>query len=244
MNAPTIPPACAAGEAPPGIGAGHTRSAILLVDDHELVRLGFRALVAAQTRQAGLAAITVHEAGTLAQALAIQQEHDQDIAVVVLDLSLTDSRDLDGLIAFRKAWPLVTIDVLSGTASDTVARDALALGAAAFFPKSGNLGDMLDFVQACVTHGVQSASQRFTPPWTTLTSLSQAQRQSDTPIGSAHHLTTRQLQTLQLVLQGKSNREIGELTHLSEGTVKNHVSMLLLTFGVRSRSQLISKMRS
>lgn len=56
-------------------------------------------------------------------------------------------------------------------------------------------------------------------------------------------LTARQLQTLQWVLEGKSNREIGEITCLSEGTVKNHVSMLLLSFAVRSRAQLIAKLR-
>lgn len=230
---------------PPAAGlAGHGRSAILLVDDHELVRLGFRALVAAQTQPAGCPALTVHEAGTLAQALALQQRHAEDIAVVVLDLSLPDSRDLDGLIAFRKAWPHTPIVVLSGTAGEAAARDALALGAAAFFAKSGDLGEMLEFVQACVLYGVAGAHRRTAEPWAALTSLSPAPRPPSARSSAAHQLTTRQLQTLQLVLEGKSNREIGELANLSEGTVKNHVSMLLLTFGVRSRSQLISKMRS
>jgi DNA-binding CsgD family transcriptional regulator len=53
-------------------------------------------------------------------------------------------------------------------------------------------------------------------------------------------LTPRQMQVLQWVLEGKANKEIAQLANLSEGTVKNHVSTILLLFGMRSRAQLIS----
>ncbi len=56
-------------------------------------------------------------------------------------------------------------------------------------------------------------------------------------------LTLRQAELLDWILCGLSNREIAERAHLSEGTVKNHVSSLLLMFGVPSRSQLISQLR-
>lgn len=228
---------------PPAKDAG-TRSAVLLVDDHELVRLGFRALVAAQTAASTAPPLTVHEAGTLAQALAMHEEHAREIAVVVLDLSLPDSRDLDGLIAFRKACPDTPVVVLSGTTHAAIVEGAMALGAIAFFPKSGDLGQMLEFVQSCVFLGSQGhAMPSPMHAGGALSSLSQTGPQGNPLAHAARQLTTRQLQILQLVLAGRSNREIGEAAKLSEGTVKNHVSMLLLTFGVRSRSQLISTLR-
>lgn len=61
--------------------------------------------------------------------------------------------------------------------------------------------------------------------------------------GELLQLTERQAQVLDWILAGQSNRDIAERAHLSEGTVKNHVSALLLLFGVRSRAQLISLLR-
>jgi DNA-binding CsgD family transcriptional regulator len=68
-------------------------------------------------------------------------------------------------------------------------------------------------------------------------------RPSGNATSPAVRLTARQAELLDWILIGKSNREIADLTHLSEGTVKNHVSTLLLLFGVRSRAQLISHLR-
>lgn len=226
--APSVPPA---------------RTSILLVDDHPLVRLGFRALVAAQEGQPGHA-MTMLEAGTLAEALTLLEMHAECIAVVVLDLSLPDTSGLDGLIALREAHPGATIVVLSGTASEATAHHALALGAAAFYPKSGDLGPMLRFVHTCIQGGPRAASApRMPAPLTTLSHDAPAQAPLGPQSTGGPPLSSRQLQILQCVLDGKSNREISDTLCLSEGTVKNHVSMLLLSFGVRSRSQLISKLR-
>ena len=224
-------------------GAGRDPCAILLVDDHELVRLGFRALLAEQPREAGQPALAIHEADTLAQALALYQGNAADIAVVVLDLTLRDSHGLDTLIAMRQACPDATVVVLSGIAGPAVARDVLALGAAAYFPKTGDLSRMLEFVHTCALQGAQAAQQMQHAPRHPPDGLTRLTSAADPMTDAGNQLTARQLQTLQWVLEGKSNREIGEITCLSEGTVKNHVSMLLLSFAVRSRAQLIAKLR-
>ena len=230
--------------APPGADAGAMPGpGILVVDDHELVRLGFRALLAEQPREAGQPALAIHEADTLLQALALYRDHAADIAVVVLDLTLRDSHGLDTLIAMRQACPDATVVVLSGTAGPAVARDVLALGAAAYFPKTGDLSRMLEFVRTCALQGVQAAQQMQHAPRHPPDGLTRLTSAADPMTDAGSQLTARQLQTLQWVLEGKSNREIGEITCLSEGTVKNHVSMLLLSFAVRSRAQLIAKLR-
>lgn len=61
---------------------------------------------------------------------------------------------MDGLIAFRKVCPDAAIVVLSGSTNPAIARDALALGVIAYFPKSCDLGEMLEFVRSCVLLGV------------------------------------------------------------------------------------------
>ena len=64
-----------------------------------------------------------------------------------------------------------------------------------------------------------------------------------TAAGVTVELSQRQLEVLEGVLAGQSNRQIATATHLTEGTIKNHVSSLLLMFGVRSRAELISQLR-
>jgi DNA-binding NarL/FixJ family response regulator len=221
--------------------AGPAACGILLVDDHELVRLGFRALVQSQALTDGQSPMTVFEAHTLADALSLYREHRAEIAVVVLDLNLPDSDGLGGLMSFRRQFPGTAVVVLSGTNDSATVRNALALGAVSFFSKSGDLGGMVGFVHACVLHGPEAASRNL--PRCVPSFADNADAAEFSP-AAGQTLSTRQLQILQWLLEGRSNREIGQLAFLSEGTVKNHVSTLLLSFGVRSRAQLISKLRA
>ncbi|PTU30763.1 DNA-binding response regulator [Stenotrophobium rhamnosiphilum] len=225
-------------------GATSSADGILVVDDHELVRLGFRALVQSQASVAEQSSIALFEANTLAQALSLYREHREEIAVIVLDLNLPDSNGLDGLMAFRQHFPAATVVVLSGSDHPATVQNALALGAVSFFSKAGDLGDMVGFVHTCLLHGPEVASQRRSRPTATFPGFSSASDPGEFAASAGQALSTRQLQILQWLLQGKSNREISQLAFLSEGTVKNHVSTLLLSFGVRSRAQLISKLRT
>jgi len=217
---------------------------ILLVDDHELVRLGFRALVQSQVTVAAQSSMAVFEAHTLADALSLYREHRAEIAVVVLDLNLQDSDGLGGLMAFRQQFPDASVVVLSGANDPAIVRNALALGAVSFFSKSGDLGDIVSFVQACVVHGPEAASQRLASTTPAYANFAGTSNTTEFTPAAGQTLSTRQLQILQWLLEGKSNREISQLAFLSEGTVKNHVSTLLLSFGMRSRAQLISKLRT
>lgn len=209
---------------PAGVGApsSATPAGILVVDDHELVRLGFRALLQAQAASAGPQP-RIFEAQTLGDALALYARHLSAIGVVLLDLALPDAAGLSGLMAFRDRFPGVRIVVLSGTTSAGLKQGALALGASAFLSKSGDLREVLHFIRERGLFGSREPGAG--------------------PVRSGPHLSPRQAEILELIVAGRSNREIAQLTHLSEGTVKNHVSTLLLTFGMRSRAYLISSLR-
>ncbi|MGR4870542.1 response regulator transcription factor [Variovorax sp. LARHSF232] len=204
-------------------GAKPERDALLLVDDHELIRLGLRTLLRNQAAPAE-EQLQILEAANLAEALALYARHESKIRLVLLDLALPDVQGLEGLATFWRRFPSARVAVLSGSASEAEAAQARALGVAAFLHKSADLGEVLSFVRA--------------------SGLLKAQPVGDAArTGPLESLTRRQSEVLAWVLQGRSNKEIAVLAQLSEGTVKNHVSALLLLHGVRSRAQLISRLR-
>ncbi|SEK15546.1 MULTISPECIES: response regulator transcription factor [unclassified Variovorax] len=211
-------------------------TAILVVDDHDLLRLGVCALVQAQAASSG-AHIEVFEAGNVADALALYETHQAAIGLVLLDLALPDTHGLSGLAEFRLRFPSARIVVLSGTGNTTLAQGVLALGAAAFLPKSADLKEVVSFIRACGLLDPLAGAAELPPPATPRALTGYAEFAH---AGAWQELTPRQMQVLQWVLEGKANKEIAQLANLSEGTVKNHVSTILLLFGMRSRAQLIS----
>ena len=209
-------------------GAAIPVRGILVVDDHELVRLGLRALLLAET-----GSVPVYEARCLADALHLYTLHVSSHHLVLLDLDLPDSQGLDTLVRFKRAFPSSPVIVLSGKDSHALMQGAMALGAQALLPKTGHLGEVLRYVRDNDLVGLPARPSAVPVD-------AQAPPARD---GFQPQLNARQVEILDWLLAGKSNKEIAQLAHLTEGTVKNHVSTLLLLFGMRSRAQLISSLR-
>jgi DNA-binding NarL/FixJ family response regulator len=213
-------------------------TALLVVDDHDLLRLGLLSLVQTHASDSGRH-IPVLESRTLQEALDLYREHRHRIGLVLLDLHLPDAHGLSGLNRFIEAFPGAPVVVLSGVSDPGLARHALSRGARAYLAKSGDLKEVIGYIRSLGLLGPLpppevDAPAAFNEPTTrTVRSAS----------GELLQLTERQAQVLEWILAGQSNRDIAALAHLSEGTVKNHVSALLLLFGVRSRAQLISQLR-
>ena len=202
---------------------------ILVVDDHELVRLGLRALLLAET-----GSVPVYEARSLADALHLYELHLASHFLVLLDLDLPDAQGLDTLVRFKRAFPASRVVVLSGKDSHALMQGAMALGAQAFLPKTGHLGEVLRYVRDNDLVGLPARPLADAPAVVhAKAAVAELQPQ----------LNARQVEILDWLLAGKSNKEIAQLSRLTEGTVKNHVSTLLLLFGMRSRAQLISSLR-
>ncbi|MGF6346865.1 response regulator [Variovorax sp. W2I14] len=214
---------------------------ILIVDDHELVRLGVRALLQSLSSLSD-PVVNVLEAGSLAEALALYEDHKHKIDLVMLDLALPDTHGLSGLTTFYGNYPDARVVVLSGvgdtpSARKELAQRALAAGARAFLPKTANLQEVASFIRACGLVGGDA-----------LDSLPRRLKDSFQPGKSlleqaSKTLAARHLPVFRLILEGMNNKEIAEMLHLSEGTVKNYVSTILLRLGIRSRAQLISRLR-
>jgi DNA-binding NarL/FixJ family response regulator len=222
---------------------------LLVVDDHELVRLGLQTLVQAQAA-ANQTNVKVFEARTLQGALDVYRNEQDCIGLVLLDLHLPDAHGLTGLTTFLAQFPRAPVVVLSGASEPAMMRDALAHGARAYLTKSGDLQPVVAYIrslgllsQGLDSGGLPAASLAESPAQSRIGDNPETSRIVRTRSGEAVRLTARQAELLDWILTGLSNREIADRAHLSEGTVKNHVSTLLLMFGTRSRSQLISQLR-
>lgn len=209
---------------------------VLLVDDHELVRMGLKSACAALF--AG--PITWLEAETLADAMRIYGEADA-VDTVLLDLNLADCKGLQGLRIFLQTHPGARIAVFSGTQDEFVMRQAQALGAIGYLGKGGMTDQFRETLSGLLwPEGTPGASHARPPgPGGSLFPRMPASAMYD----RVAELGPRHLEIMELVLSGCTNQEISHSTQLSLGTVKNYVSSLLLALDVRSRAHLISLFR-
>jgi DNA-binding NarL/FixJ family response regulator len=205
---------------------------VLLVDDHELVRIGVRATYGELLG----ATIEWLEAGTLQDAIDVFAQH-QHIDAVLLDLNLADCKGLQGLRQFRAAHPDARVAIFSATQDEFVVRQARALGAVAYIGKGAYAEQTREALIALLWPGT-SGDARPVPASSLFPRLPRS-----AIYDRVSELGPRHLEILELVLSGCTNMEISRSTQLSLGTVKNYVSSLLLALDVRSRSHLISLFR-
>lgn len=206
---------------------------VLLVDDHELVRVGVKATYGE------LLGMDIEwlEASTLNEAIELFRRH-ADIDAVLLDLNLADCKGLQGLRLFLQAHPGARVAVFSGTQDEFVIRQARALGAVAYVGKGTMTGETRGTLLALLA---PTGSGGAPGPAGAQTLFPRLPRTA--MYDRVAELGPRHLEILELVLSGCTNQEISQSTRLSLGTVKNYVSSLLLALDVRSRSHLISLFR-
>ena len=216
-----------------GHGSELPKAGLLVVEDHDLVRLGLRTMVAEQAAASGIS-VQVYEARTVQGALVLYQTHQAAIHLVLLDLHLPDAHGLSGLNAFVSRFPDARVVILSADSDPALRQDALTSGAFAFHSKTDEMPDLMALIRGNHALGLAVSATGADTGQTRLVR---------TVGGERAELTPRQAEVIDYLLAGHSNREIADATGLSEGTVKNLVSTLLLLFGVRSRAQLISQLR-
>lgn len=207
---------------------------VLLVDDHELVRVGVK------TTYGELLGLPIQwvEAATLADAIELYRQHG-DVDAVLLDLNLADCKGLQGLRLFLRAHPGARVAVFSGTQDEFVIRQARALGAVAYLGKGAMTAETREALSALLAPpGAAGAPRRAANAQALFPRLPRTAMYD-----RVAELGPRHLEILELVLSGCTNQEISQSTQLSLGTVKNYVSSLLLALDVRSRSHLISLFR-
>jgi two-component system, NarL family, nitrate/nitrite response regulator NarL len=199
---------------------------LLIVDDHPVLRDGLAALLA----QAG-PDTAVLQARDAREGLALVESHP-DLDLIILDLAMPGMKGLQALTEFGRKRPDLPIIVLSSSEDPRDVRQALASGALGYVPKSASQQVLLSAVRLVLNGDL------YIPPLILGEPSSAIERKSDgAGRNSGRLLTTRQVEILVLLSEGKPNKTIAATLTLSEKTVKAHISAIFKTLNVVNRTQ-------
>ena len=203
---------------------------VCIVDDQTLVRQGIRSLLEL--------ADDVHvsaEASDGDEALAIVDHEPPD--VLLLDLRMPGRDGIATLEAMRDRGIELPTLVLTTFDDDELVLGALRAGARGYLLKDVTLDDLVGAIRTLATGGT------LVQPSLTERALRAVRHLPTAPEDREPHrtepLTERETEVLRLMAAGYANREIAQAMHLAPGTVKNHVSSVLLKLGVRDRTRAV-----
>ncbi|MCF4165556.1 response regulator transcription factor [Zavarzinia compransoris] len=207
---------------------------VLIADDHPLFREALQGAVAAVRADA-----LVVEAASLDGVLDLVRD-DDDFDLALLDLRMPGMDGLEGLVTLRKVRPDLPVVIVSALADpDTVSR-CMACGAAGYIPKSLGRERIRAAVEDVLAGGI------YVPDAAHLDGAGETALRSpapDEPFTRIASLTPQQRRVLDLMGEGRLNKEICHILGVSETTVKAHVSAVLHKLGVASRTQAVLALR-
>lgn len=191
---------------------------VLLVDDHRLVRRGFRRLLEddsaiAVVGEAGDGEEAIRMAGTLRP------------QVIVMDCALPGTNGLQAARAIHQSQPETAVLMLSMHSEDTWVRQAMEAGARGYILKNA-----MDLDLAAAVKRVAKGETVLDP---------QLERPANLKGERSSGLSARELQVLQLIVDGKSNKEIAAQLHVSVNTVAVHRANIMDTLGIHKTAELV-----
>ncbi|MEO0826418.1 MAG: response regulator transcription factor [Cyanobacteria bacterium J06639_16] len=199
---------------------------VLLVDDEEIVRYGLSAILRCEPLVKVVGEACDGQAA-IAQAQALQPD------VILMDISMPG---IDGLTATQEiyqAQPQIKILILTTHDDDEYLTEAMQHGAVGYLLKNTPPEDFIQIIQATHKGYIQFSPclgqklcQHLKPPT------------PETTKRDFESVTPREQEVLHLIAEGASNREIAQRLHITEKTVKNHVSNILNRVNLRDRTQL------
>lgn len=204
---------------------------ILLVDDHTLFREALLHVLQQLAEH-----VTVLEASSTDEAKQIIAKTPQ-LDIILLDIDLPGGNGLNALPDIRQLAPTVPVVVLSGSENVMDVQRALDNCALGYLPKSCNSNEMLTALNIILQGDV------FVPQHL-LDKLDSALLNSEISqeaIKEKTLLTARQVEVLEMLAKGLSNKAIANQFHLTESTVKHHVTSILQSLGARNRTHAVTE---
>ncbi len=204
---------------------------ILVVDDHQLIRIGAVDMLSNLSSDA-----LIYDAATLSDAKQLLTEKGS-LDLILLDLVLPDTKDFEGLKSLKALSPETPVAIVSGVLDREQVRVALANGADGYIPKTSSSEVMLQAVRLILQGEVfiPSLYLRDSQPTHNI-----RPKQQSLFLKSISTLTDRQMEVLELLNEGLSNKEIAKQLDCAESTVKTHVSAILAISGESSRGKLVA----
>jgi DNA-binding NarL/FixJ family response regulator len=198
---------------------------IMLVDDHEVVRLGLKALLGRHPQFE-----IVGEAGTAEEAVAKARVQKPD--VVVMDIRLAGKSGIEATREIVAILPDTRVIILTSFADDDLLMEAVAAGATGYVLKQIGSYDLVRALEAVARGEALLDPVMMNKAFARLREAARKDR------GEAFKMLTEQeMKIIALVARGQTNREIAGELFLSEKTVRNYVSSILGKLGLSHRSQ-------
>ncbi|GAB4501075.1 MAG: response regulator transcription factor [Anaerolineales bacterium] len=198
---------------------------ILLCDDQAVIRDGLEMLL---TLEKDFQVVGLAQDGTQALEMAAQKQPD----LILMDLKMPVMNGVEATREIRAKFPAIKILVLTTYDDDEWLFDAIRAGASGYLLKDASRQKIVEAIRGTL------AGKSFIDPAVAGKLLNQvASKQTQPSSILAEKITGRELDVLRLIAKGFNNGEIARQLHLSEGTVRNHVSAILEKLGVSDRTQ-------
>ena len=198
---------------------------IIIVDDHEVVRIGLKALLA-QTQ----AYDVIGEAGNVKEAMELINRLNPEI--VLMDIRLPGTSGSEACENITKNYPHIKVVMLTSYAEDEMLFNAIRAGASGYVLKQIGGDDLISALDAV------GRGEALLDPAVTQRVFQEVRRAVKEEEASAFaSLSQQEKHVLGLVSSGKTNREIARELFLGEGTVRNYVSSILSKLGVSNRAE-------
>ena len=199
------------------------RIRILLADDHAVVRQGFKMILGAQSDME-----IVGEAGNGREAVELAEQLKPD--VVVMDVAMPELNGIEATRRVSSSVPHARIIALSMHKDSVYVREVLRAGARGYLLKDSGAGDLVSAVRA-VARG-----EGYLSPAVSNAVLDDYRRHVTNPIDL---LTTREREVLQMLAEGKTNKEIAAILNLSVYTVDAHRGRIMEKLNLHSINELV-----
>jgi DNA-binding NarL/FixJ family response regulator len=205
---------------------------VLLVDDQELMRMGFRMVLGAQPD-----IDVVGEAGDGRRAVELAGELRPD--VVLMDVRMPGCDGTEATARIGRELPACRVVMLTTFDDEEYVVQALRAGAAGYLLKdlpAAELASAVRLAHAGIAQFGAQATSRLASALARRPAPVTGDASGAIPGQPGQPLTARETDVLRLVARGATNREIAARLFLSEGTVKNHLSRILARLGLRDRT--------
>lgn len=201
---------------------------VIIVDDAPL----FTAGMSAALENAGFEIV-----GSAESALAgVQVAKEQQPDLVILDVLMPGLSGLEVVDKLYAAAPNTKVVLLTASESEEDLLKAIKVGSAGYIVKTTPLPQLVTAMQNVMAGGAVVSPAMGMKLFET---VAQMLRHRDVVVGRKPALTGREIEVLQLVAEGRTSREIGEMLFISENTVKNHVRNILDKLGLHSRGEAV-----
>ena len=197
---------------------------VVFVDDHEMVRIGVSSYLSAQP---DIEVIGEADNGRKGVELCLQLRPD----VILMDLVMNEMDGIEATTEIMNAWPEAKIIIVTSFLDDEKVYPALEAGATSYLLKTSKASEIANAVRSTF-HGQSILEPEVTGK------MMMKMRQKDT-VHLHDQLTSREMEILMLMTEGKTNQEIADELFIALKTAKTHVSNILSKLDVQDRTQAV-----